>query len=90
MPLDLFGSDTQESPPSSARKRATGYPCPPGTGPEGETCGTCKNLYRHRMANVYFKCLRMRGNWTGGPGTDIKFRSPACKLWEEVDRADVR
>jgi hypothetical protein len=25
----------------------------------------------------------MRAQWTGGPGTDIRRRDPACQKWEE-------
>ena len=50
----------------------------PGTGPEGETCGSCEHLYRVRLANTYLKCGLMRGKWTGGGGTDVKARAPAC------------
>lgn len=67
------------------RRRKTkknGYAWLPGTGPEGETCGTCA----HRTVNrgKYSKCLLnpKRGN---GAGTDIVRRSPACKFWKKID-----
>lgn len=28
------------------------------------------------------ECALMRDHWTGGPGSDILFRSPACRHWE--------
>lgn len=59
-----------------------GYPAAPGTGPEKETCKTCANLCRNQMAKTYLKCGLMKQFWTGGPGTDIKARSPACSLWK--------
>lgn len=54
----------------------------PGTGPVGETCGSCANLYRKRMGNTYLKCALTRAQWTGGAGTDVKARDPACSKWE--------
>lgn len=65
------------------RKNA-GYAAPPGTGPDGETCRTCKHYaYNHnRTSRRYPKCALMEAVWTHGPGTDIKARSPACSCWE--------
>jgi len=57
----------------------------PGTGPEGETCGSCKHLSRNRMAKTYLKCSLCRANWTGGSATDVKARDPACSKWEQVN-----
>ncbi len=59
-----------------------GYASPPGTGPEGETCGTCTHIYRKKMGKTYSKCNLMRAMWTGGYGTDIKVRAAACNKWE--------
>jgi hypothetical protein len=64
---------------------AKGYAARPGTGPAGESCRTCKHLYRHEMANTYFKCSLMRRIWTRGPGSDIRAKSPACARWEIKD-----
>ncbi len=61
-----------------------GYAARPGTGPEGETCGSCKNLYRKQMSKTYLKCLLQQQCWTGGAGTDVKARSPACRFWESA------
>ena len=60
----------------------TGHIAPPGTGPEGETCGSCKHLVRKSLAKVYRKCGLNEANWTGGPGTDIRCKDAACKFWE--------
>jgi len=54
----------------------------PGTGPQGETCKTCRHIYRNEMAKTYLKCGLMRAVWTGGPATDIKASWPACSKWE--------
>jgi hypothetical protein len=66
-----------------------GYAAAPGTGPDGETCGSCRHLYRKHMSKTYLKCFLMRRHWTGGSGTDIKAKSPACKVWEPVPMADT-
>lgn len=66
--------------PRSRQTKASGYFDEPGTGPEGETCKTCKHLLRHGRARIYHKCDRT--NWTFGPATDIRTRSPACRGWE--------
>lgn len=59
-----------------------GYAAIPGTGPDGETCKTCRHIYRNKMAKTYLKCSLMREHWTGGAGTDIKASAPACRRWE--------
>jgi hypothetical protein len=80
---DLFG----EVPPSPAKVstagQAHGYAASPGTGPKGETCGSCQHLYRKRMAKTYLKCALMSAMWTGGHGTDVLARSPACVMWAQ-------
>ena len=67
------------------KHKVSGYFAMPGTGPKGETCGTCRHLAGVRHAKVYWKCGRNRGRWTGGPATDIRKRSPACHAWEKHD-----
>lgn len=84
---DIFGNEVDpDSPMRGPRKKrreiARGYYAPPETGPHGETCGTCKHVARIRLAKVYIKCERMRRSWTGGYGTDIRLKSPACSGWE--------
>lgn len=59
-----------------------GYAALPGSGPEGETCRSCKHIARIEYAKTYLKCELMRSHWTGGPGTDIRAKSPACSRWE--------
>jgi hypothetical protein len=59
-----------------------GYAAAPGTGPAGETCGTCRHLARHHCARSYPKCRLMEAVWTGGAATDVRVRSPACRRWE--------
>lgn len=59
-------------------KATTGYAAPPGTGPHGETCGSCGSLHVHMTGSRkrFFKCNLV--NWTHGAATDIRMRSPAC------------
>jgi hypothetical protein len=57
-----------------------GYAAPPGTGPEGETCGSCEHCVRGREGR-YRKCELNRARWTHGPGSDILARSLACSKW---------
>lgn len=90
MTRDLFNPDAPHSVVQKAtgmkpRRKPTqprGYAAPPGTGPEGETCKTCKHIYRYRSAKTYLKCGLNRSNWTHGPGSDIRAGSPACSKWE--------
>lgn len=74
-----------------AQRRALKPPCgtgprghvaPPGTGPAGETCGSCQHLFRNVMAKTYLKCGLNRAKWTGGGKTDIRARDHACRQWE--------
>jgi hypothetical protein len=66
------------------KKLSNGYADHPGTGPEGETCGTCAHRVRVRKAKTYQKCDLV--NWTNGKATDIKVATPACSKWGcEVD-----
>jgi hypothetical protein len=94
----LFGEPlTQEPTPqleASGKKkrkptRPNGYAAQPGTGPEGETCGTCKHHCQIRYSRTYHKCGLIRHLWTGGPGSDILVRSPACRSWEAADGQNI-
>lgn len=83
--LDMFGAPPERVKVSRAGG-AHGYAAPPGTGPTGETCGSCRYLYRNYLAKTYLKCLRNRVNWTGGRYSDVLSRSPACFLWQGEDQ----
>ena len=65
---------------------AKGYVAMPGTGPVGETCGSCRHMTSHRQGKIWHKCDLYRARWTGGRGTDVLVRSPACSRWESADR----
>lgn len=76
---DLFGAPVRPA----IKYRASGYYKPPGTGPAGETCGTCRHRVSIRMASRYWKCALNRAKWTHGYSTDIRMRSPACSAWQD-------
>ncbi len=84
---DLFNLDRALTPAERKKlKRSTpvarGHAWAPGTGPEGETCGTCRHLCRREMAKTYLKCGLMKSRWTGGKGSDVRAKDAACKRWE--------
>lgn len=60
--------------------KPNGYAGTPGGGPVGETCRSCRHIVRREFAKTYLKCGLAAH--TGGRGTDILARSPACALWE--------
>lgn len=61
-----------------------GYIEPPGTGPAGKTCRDCKHYTLNRMAKSYPKCGLNRARWTGGRGSDILAKAPACRRFENA------
>lgn len=85
---DMFGNEltVEEARLAMGRARKSptprGYAAPPGTGPAGETCGSCRHLARRSLAKTYLKCELMSAVWTGGGGTDVKAKAPACRRWE--------
>lgn len=93
--VDLFGapiaseSDLPVVAAVKAKKKrdesARGYASRPGSGPEGETCRTCKHIARLEHAKTYLKCALIKHGWTASPRTDIRAKSPACQLWERGD-----
>lgn len=95
---DLFGNEVAFDPNGPAlteldrkrlmRRRASrprGHAAPPGTGPAGEFCRTCKNYAIRKWANTYRKCLLTEATWSNGPKTDIQAKDPACKFWEKAE-----
>jgi hypothetical protein len=85
---DLFHLDRAMTPAErrllnvKLRSKKRGHMAPPGTGPKGETCGSCRHLYRNHMAKTYLKCELNRAKWTGGGGTDVRARDEACSHWK--------
>ncbi len=68
-------------------RRKTGHAMPPGTGPAGETCGSCVHLARKKMAKTYLKCELQRARWTGGGASDVRAGDAACAKWLGGDQA---
>lgn len=72
---------------------ARGHAMPPGSGPDGETCGSCIHLRQMRLprhnrpgaSRVYLKCSLMRVRWKRGRKTDVRAKDPACALWRKPD-----
>jgi hypothetical protein len=64
-----------------------GYAYHPGTGPQGETCGSCRFDERYRR---WHKCGHeaARHKQTGGRGSDILVSAAACKYWETVPKSE--
>jgi hypothetical protein len=62
--------------------RPRGHAYPPGTGPAGETCGSCQHCCRFQRGRNWMKCGKNHARWTGGRATDILAGDPACKFWE--------
>jgi len=85
---DMFGLGIPLPKLKAKGKRGTptprGHAAQPGTGPEGETCGTCQHLYRNRLAKTYLKCELMQLYWTGGRGSDVRAKDPACRRWKNA------
>lgn len=80
----IFGEEIKDD-PKKKTGQANGYAWTPGTGPKGETCGTCLHLDGQSRGRTFYKCGLMRKDWTHGRGTDILKRSPACRFWEEKE-----
>lgn len=70
-------------PAAQAASRCRATPAPIGSGPAGQSCRSCSHYTRVRHHDQTFrKCELMRGDWTHGPGTDIKASYAACRLFE--------
>jgi hypothetical protein len=85
--LDLFGQPVVSLPrPSMDKPKAgqpKGYAAPPGSGPKGETCGTCQHAVRVNGGRKdYWKCSLLRNRWTSSYGTDIRLKWASCRHWE--------
>jgi hypothetical protein len=80
----LFDTGYGEGPP-----RRTGHAAPPGTGPAGETCGTCRHFYHEEIpvAMVIFTCRLCEKHWGDG-ATDIRASDPACRCWEAKEESE--
>jgi ribosomal protein L37AE/L43A len=79
------GAKTGVGPRVDRKQKFKGYADIPGTGPKGETCGTCAHHVIKRMAGTYHKCYLCANIWTGGGATDIKVRAAACSFWKKLE-----
>jgi hypothetical protein len=61
--------------------RVRGHAAIPGTGPKGETCGSCGGMRIRSGAKNYTKCGLTQSKWTGGAATDVRRKDPACSKW---------
>lgn len=86
---DLFGNEVPVSEfarkPGDKNRRysnARGYAAPPGSGPAGETCATCKHSYLHHRSGSknWYKCALVKP--TRGAATDLRLKWAACSRWE--------
>lgn len=63
------------------RELPRGHAAIPGTGPEGETCGSCGHLVRRQFSRTYLKCGLMQRFWKGSAKTDVRAKDLACRRW---------
>lgn len=70
--------------PAKCSPKPAGYAAAPGTGPEGESCGTCGHCrVRTAQGRRFYKCGLMVASWSKDRGTDVVLKSPACTRWEK-------
>ena len=62
-------------------RKIKGHAAAPGSGPDGERCGTCAHIVVKEMARDYWKCALSKARWTGGAATDVRKRDAACAKW---------
>lgn len=83
---DLFNDLPSHTPQTKRRGvhyiEPRGYAAPPGTGPQGETCGSCRHLCRGRR---WAKCAMIEGKWTHSRKTDVLVGAHACSKWERPE-----
>lgn len=80
----LFGEEISDTPPDRRRTVDRAHPAPPGSGPDGMTCGDCAYLVRVPYRDYrYIKCSRMIERWTHGRGSDIRLKDLACREFKE-------
>lgn len=81
--VNIFGEEVAV--PDKAKRKSPvprGHAARPGTGPDGETCGSCAHVFRRQLGKTYLKCSLAKAKWTGGGASDIRARDAACSRWE--------
>lgn len=89
MQSDLFNGTSRAR---IYRNRATGrrpepepagHIAPPGTGPEGKTCGDCTHCrVRAGRSRRFYKCGLAIAAWTHGRESDVRLSDAACRRFE--------
>lgn len=79
----IFGGTERARIERSSTVHANGYAAKPGTGPAGESCGTCANCrMRHLSAQRrVYKCALAMSGWNSSRSSDVLIHSPACEKW---------
>lgn len=68
---------------SMRRPKRPATPFSIGTGPAGETCGTCADaVLRPLRSRNYWKCAAAKNAWTNSQNSDIRLKWPACRAWK--------
>lgn len=78
---DLFGVEVSPLARRQIRRADKAHADAPGTGPQGETCGSCGHLVERQFSRSYYKCVLQRQLWTGGLGTDVRLKDRSCSKW---------
>jgi len=67
--ISLFGEEIPDVARKPTAPKKGGHFAAPGTGPKGETCGTCQHAVRIQLSSKsVHKCELARRCWTHGPG----------------------
>lgn len=80
---DLWGAPLGAFKAKRKDPKPRGHVSPPGTGPAGETCGSCRHAVRFDYSKSFYKCALAKARWTCGRGTDVRARDAACSRWEK-------
>ena len=90
---DLFGEKVYARTPTEikrdrrrANSRPRGHAAPPGSGPDGDTCGSCGHIYYFERSKRYYKCGLVKP--THGSATDLRKRDLACSRWVPQEGQD--
>lgn len=82
--FNTLGGDTVTVPKRGKHYvQPRGYAARPGTGPEGETCKTCRHSYHGGTGRRrYPKCALTRACHRSSRRTDILMGAPACEKFQ--------
>ncbi len=75
---DLFGHAPQKP---QKRNWSLCVPAPPGTGPEGQTCQSCRFCNKSKPGRkTVYKCALVKA--TRSENSDIRLKWAACRRWQ--------